>query len=339
MGTFLTTPRMPPALAARVEAAVTGKKAGSRRGTVFLRFAAFAAVAGFLVFFAVNRPSCVNDVDQERTVFAREIADATADITEEQRGLVARVTTWLGAHAGGYEGDFIGPEVQGAELLPTLARPMVYVRGTVEELGSTEGIASAAEESFRDAFVFCLYAPPEKRTEKELQRKARASYAGGESPAPNVERLVSALLAQPVIEPSFRTKIDDADSQKAIGSLRAVMKKAQLDVAKRAMRAELLLVLMDEPKEGDRPSELDGSFAHHVRVYLVDLASGKALLRLRKFVDPSWISEGPRVEFAKGINACEVGMDVRATLTPPSPSPPPSSSPSSAPSSSSRPTR
>lgn len=315
MGTFLTTPRMSPALAARVEAAVSGRRGASRRGTVFLRFAAFVGVLGVGVVFAMKRPSCANDVDQERAVFVRELEQANADVSDTERALPARVAAWLGAHTGAYEGDFISPTLRDPALVAsTLARPIVYVRGTLDALASSDGLAAAAEESFRDAFVYCLYDPPEKRAERDILKRVRAAHAGSNPPAVNVERLLFALRSAAVLDPTFRTKIDAADSQRAIGTLRTIVRKAELDVGKRALRSELLLAVLDEPKEGDRPSELDGAFTHHARVVLVDLATGDVLLRRRELLDPAWIAEGPRVEFATGINACELGMAVRAAL-------------------------
>ncbi|MFO0618863.1 MAG: hypothetical protein U0414_40115 [Polyangiaceae bacterium] len=316
MPTFLTTPRMSPELAARVEASVTGRRGkASPLRTALARFAVLAAVTGAAILFVFHRPKCSDDVDQERAVFTAELREAMADVTDADRAAIPRATAWIIAHAGEYEGDFVAPTLrEPAKLAATLARPILYLRGARESLATSEGIERAAEESFRDAFVLCLVSPPEKRTEKALLSRARAAFSTAESPAANVERLESALLAVPILAPGWDERVKKADSQKAIGSLRSIVKKAQLDVAKRAMRAELLLVLIDEPKEGDGPTELDGASPHHVRVELADLASGEVLLRLRRFIDPSWISEGARIEYATGINACELALDTRAAI-------------------------
>lgn len=319
MGTFLTTPRMSPELAARVEESVSGRKKGNtaRRGTALARFAALGVIAAGAIAFFLAKPSCRDDVDQERAVFLAEIRDATSDVTADDLAMVPRVSGWLASHIGPYEGDLVAPALHdSAGFYAAIGRPIVYLRGPIDRLASTEGIASAAEDSFRDAFVLCLVSPPDKRTEKALVSRARMAFAGGEVAGASVERFQSALLAAPVLDPAWVEKVKRASSQKEIGSLRSALKKAQLDAAKRAMKSELLLALIDEPKEGDRPSELDGANPHHVRVVLVEIATGEVLLRLRKFVDPSWIAEGSRVEYATGINACELAMDVRAAVLP-----------------------
>jgi hypothetical protein len=72
---------------------------------------------------------------------------------------------------------------------------------------------------------------------------------------------------------------------------------------------------MDEPGDRSIPAELDGERPHHVRVGLVDLASKKQLLALRRKVDPSWLSPTARAEYASGIDACTLALDVRAEVT------------------------
>lgn len=317
MATFLTTPRMSPELAARVEASVSGRRGGesSRRGTALARFAALGVIVAGAIAFFLAKPSCRDDVDQERAVFLAEIRAATDDVTADDLAMVARVSGWLASHVGAYEGDLVAKELRdSAGFYAAIGRPIVYLRGPIERLATTDGIASAAEDSFRDAFVLCLVSPPDKRTERALVSRARTAFTGGEVAGASVERLESALVAAPVLDPAWVERVKSASTQKEIGSLRSALKKAQLDTAKRAMKSELLLALIDEPKEGDRPSELDGANPHHVRVVLVEVATGEVLLRLRRFVDPSWISEGARVEYATGVNACELAMDVRAAI-------------------------
>jgi len=70
---------------------------------------------------------------------------------------------------------------------------------------------------------------------------------------------------------------------------------------------------MDEA-DGTGPTEL-GERAHHVRVGLVDLDKEELLLRLRRHVDPSWITPNVRAEYASGIDAGSLAGDVRAAVT------------------------
>ena len=61
-------------------------------------------------------------------------------------------------------------------------------------------------------------------------------------------------------------------------------------------------------------TELDGERPHDVRIGLVDLTSAKMLLRLRKRVDPTWISMNARAQYASGLDACALAMDVHESI-------------------------
>jgi len=52
-----------------------------------------------------------------------------------------------------------------------------------------------------------------------------------------------------------------------------------------------------------------------VRVELRELRTGKLLLRLRRHVDPGWISTNVRWEHANGINSCALGLDIREQVS------------------------
>ena len=68
---------------------------------------------------------------------------------------------------------------------------------------------------------------------------------------------------------------------------------------------------MDEPAPLTSPAELDGERAHEVRVAIVEVASSKVLLRLRKHVDPSDWSPKVRPDYARGLDECALAADVR----------------------------
>ncbi len=52
-----------------------------------------------------------------------------------------------------------------------------------------------------------------------------------------------------------------------------------------------------------------------MRVGLVDLEKDKVLLKLRRHVDPSWLSDATRAEYARGADSCTLAMDVRSALS------------------------
>jgi hypothetical protein len=48
-----------------------------------------------------------------------------------------------------------------------------------------------------------------------------------------------------------------------------------------------------------------------VRIAIVDVSAGKVLLWLRRRVDPGWISVAKRADYASGLDACALALDVR----------------------------
>jgi hypothetical protein len=179
-----------------------------------------------------------------------------------------------------------------------------------------QDLTQRAGQSFKDALVLCLLAPPATRTEKALAERARSTFAGGErmQAASHVERPIGALLSLPLLSPEFRQKVTAAETERELARLDSQLSRAPLASARRALAAEMFLFALDEPGAANGPTELDGERAHHVRVGLVDLAAGKLLLLLRRKVDPSWISAALRAEYAAAIDSCSLALDVHAAV-------------------------
>jgi predicted RNA binding protein with dsRBD fold (UPF0201 family) len=74
------------------------------------------------------------------------------------------------------------------------------------------------------------------------------------------------------------------------------------------------LLALDEPGDQGGPTELDGERPHSVRVGLVDLSTKKVLLRMRRHVDPRWLSASARAELASGIDSCELALQVHKAV-------------------------
>ncbi|MFO0762099.1 MAG: hypothetical protein U0359_37015 [Byssovorax sp.] len=324
MGTFLTTSKMSPALAARVEAAVTGRPAGrgklSPRVTALLRVGAVAAVIAFAWSIVRARRTSIDELESDRRTLLAQIDEHASKVTPEDLSMPAQIEAWLGQHSGPYEGDLVADSVRDKDALAAvLHRPMVYVRGSLGGFASTRGIAEMGPSTFRDAFVLCLIDPPEKRAEKPLKDKARAALTGGDrvKAAAHVERLHAALAGVPFLSPAYKERVRDAEMKSELVRMNAELKLAPLADAARAMKARLLLAVMDEPKEDFGPTEIDGACKHHARVMLVDLDGDKVLLRQRKLLDPAWISADVRTDYASGINSCELALEVREAIVAP----------------------
>ncbi len=313
---------MNPALAARVEASVRGVRGpGARRSPRVVAVARLAAVAALLVVAGVvtagwQRRSDALERSRSELLTAIERERGSLDIQHHQ--LVSRVDALL-VEATTASHDVVAAELRAAGALDRLlARPTVYVRGESAAFGDEAERRQAIRESVKDTFVLCLFEPPNARSEKALLAKVQVAYAGGiEKRTSHVHRLDTAARVLPLLSREWMKLVEEADSQLDLGALRTTFDRAPLDRGKAAARADLLLYAFDDPPEPGARTELDGASRHEVRVGIVDIPSGKPLLRMKTVVDPAWISEDNRAQLARGLDGCLLALDVRAHLTAP----------------------
>ncbi|HVJ92086.1 MAG TPA: hypothetical protein VM580_19935 [Labilithrix sp.] len=326
MATFLTTSKMSPELAARVEASVSGRpakaKANSARRTRRLvslaRLVLVATTLGGVYNIVNGRRESKRALERTRASLLESVRAESASLPPEHHAAVPRATTWIEKLARNYEGDFIASElVAPGAFKATLSRPIVYARGSLDALTHQEQIPEAAAASTKDAFVLCLLEPPASRTEATLLDKARAAYAGGasggsnfEARTANVRRLNDAVVGLPFLLPAWSKSVEQAETTADLARLRTEFERAPIARAKQAAAAGLLLVTIDEPGDNKGPTELDGERPHPVRVALVDLDGSRVLLRARHDVDPNWISQARRPTYASGLDSCALALDV-----------------------------
>ena len=323
MPTLLVTSKMSPALAARVEASVSGRRGrpSTQRFTTprlmsIVRLVIVLTVVSVVVAVVMVRRGEQQAFDRGRASLLATVQKESAQLTPADRGAVARIEAWLPRMGGAFEGDLVVPELRAPGALGALVmRPMVYVRGPLEDFASIEGSRRAAAASLKDALVVCLADPPSARTEKALLPKVRVAYgsvASVETRTPNVRRLHEAEVGMPLLSPPWSARVVAAKEPKELAALRTELERAPLARARQAVRAEILLVAVDEPGAPGGLTELDGERAHDVRVAVVDLAAGKVLVRVRRRVDPTPWTQTSRTEFASGLDACALAFDVRA---------------------------
>lgn len=326
MPTFLATKKMPPELRARLEASVRGasrsktetSSSGRKRllasfARVFLVVLLVLAARSFVSF----RNAQVSELERARAALSNDVRAHSAALSEGEKGIVARISPWLVEASSGYAGDVVDEEVRKDGVGAWLSRPTVYIRGPIAAFGAPKTLAEAAAASRKDPLLVCLVEPPKARDERTVLEKVRAVYMGGaETRTPNVGLLHEAIVGLPFLAPSWEAKVAEAKDARELVRLRADLQKAPVEGAKKAARAQLLVYAMDEPGRGSGPSELDGERVHDVRVGLVELASGRVLLRVKRTVDPSWMSSTARVVYASGMDACLLAMDVRAAASP-----------------------
>jgi hypothetical protein len=315
---LLVNARMDPALAARVEASVTGRRGGARptasvvRRVVALTRVVFVAVLVVAVWTGVSSyRRARRDLEQRREGLLARVTAESASVSAKDRGSVDRATVWVTRLAGPYEGD-VSATVPWETVL---ARPAIYVRGPIDSLRTREQLPAAAAVSGKDALLYCLVDPPAAKSESALLEKVRFVHAGGtalEERTPNVRRLNDAIVGLPLLLRAFADRVRAADDAAEITQLTKELDRVPLERTKKALRAEILVVAHDERSDGTGPTELDGERPHDVRVAIVDLDADKVVLRVKRHVNPSWISVAKRPVYASGLDACRLAFDLRA---------------------------
>lgn len=320
MPTLLVTSRMSPALAARVAASVTGRvsspRSAGRRLVALARFVGLGFVIAAVLSFVAARRRSGGELEIARAALLADVRAHAAELTPEEHALPARVAPWVVAAAADYPGDLVDPELRAPGALEArLAEPMVYVRGAQATLATPRGVAEAARVSAKDALLLCLVEPPSAPTEKVMLGRVRVAYTGGaEARTPRVHRLADAHLGLPLLAPAWERRVVEAEGPRELRELRRELEKAPLASAKAAAKARWLLVAVDEAGQGPGPTEIDGERAHAIRLALVEVASGRVALRLRRDVDPSGLTEAARVQFASGLDACRFALDVLGAI-------------------------
>jgi hypothetical protein len=140
-------------------------------------------------------------------------------------------------------------------------------------------------------------------------RVAYSIAAALEQKTQNVRRFRDERETLRVLSPPFAASVSNADEHQ-LSVLRTELERAHVDRGIEALRASLLVAVMDEAGKGGT-AELDGERPHDVRVAIVDLVQSKVLLRMRLPVDPSGWSATTRTEYASGIDGCALAFDVR----------------------------
>jgi hypothetical protein len=333
LASFLTTEKMDPALAARVEASVRGRRhqpvrraALAPRLVSVARFAVVLALALALVAFVLVRRRDRRELSLAREALLSSVRAEAPSLTSEDRQTLVRAETWLVRAAGAYDGDLVADELRApGALAALLARPALYVRGPVGAFTTPARIAEAAALSSKDALLLCLVDPPASRVEMTMLSRVRVAYGTGaalEERTANIRRLHDVAIGLPVLLPPWSERVSAAREKAELERLRKELERAPLARAKQGARARLLVFALDEPSDRIGPAELDGERAHHVRIGIIDLAMGTVLYRARKLVDPSWISMAKKSEYANGLDGCGLAFDVHEGLKGPPQHPP-----------------
>ncbi len=323
MPTFLTTPKMAPALAARVEASVRGRRgspgdpASSARIVSVVRIALIVIIVGAASSIVITRRQDAQRLEQARASLLQAVRIQSASLTAEDKSALLRDQSWLLPLSGAYAGDLVDDSLRESGMFAAvLSRPAIYVHGPIDSFTSTNAIAKSTSTSTKDSLLLCLLDPPASKKESALLTKVHLAYVGGaplEQATSNVHDLHEAEIALRVLSPAWEERVVAAKDATDLDKLRGELDRAPLEKGKAALRATLMIIAMDESALPNGASELDGERPHDVRVTIADVATSTVLLRMRKHVDPSVWSERSRSEVASGLDQCALAVDVRGS--------------------------
>lgn len=324
MPTSLVNPKMESALAARVATSVRGRTSrtttarATPRRALLLR-AGIATVLGLLVAAVVS----------EQRARSAELAEAKRSLLEARSEL--RSTLTLRANQVGErlnqvvqrESTTYHGSVRDETLRDTarwdslLSRPLLYARLALDAVQPPERLDAALAESRKDAFVTCLKQPPAGRTEKELMKRVNEVLgAATDDRTLHVYRAHDALVALRVLDPALDRQLERAQELSVVLQLQNLWDQARMTDRLPAAFGEVVVLLLDEAKVPGTPVELDGASVHGVRVVIVDVSGERdqVLWRSHHDLNPGWVSERRRHQYAQALEGCRLAHDLRASL-------------------------
>lgn len=316
---------MGPRLKERIHTSLSGRRTSPRRSRTLLLVVACLRATILIVALVVcvtyflGRRGEETKIAALRAEILRVQKVESADLGQTEKEVRLRTEHAIAQALGQYEGDLVSDEAKDAELFSAvLAKQGIYLRGSLKDLSSEDGLARVAQNSVKDAFLVCLLDPPPGIEEHDLLERTYISYRSGpalDRATPGFFRLQAALAFMPLLEDSWRDNVLRAKELASLEHLMKTLKQAPLKQAKSAARAEYLLFLLDEEKQAGAPSEFDGASQHFVRIHLIHLASQETVLRKRLLTDPSWISEKRRHRYAQGLLDCRLASELRGELS------------------------
>ncbi len=325
MATFLTTPRMNPALRARVERAASHRRRareqaarlglhGTFAGREKLRLARVLPVLVLLVVGALGTGMYL----YQKRLVDRERAALLEALVERRSGLPAGHERFLGAvdhFVTETAGDTAPPDTVDASLKAPgaldalLRRPAVYVRGAAADLRDSQRLDDASHASLKDAFLLCLIHPPASSSERDLLAKVKGVYFAGakvDEDTATVRRLTEARVGLGFLGGSFEDAARRMTELAGLRKMRKDLDAAPLDLAKKALGAELLVMVADTASP---------TSTREARVLLVDLTTSTVLLRARTRIDQQGRTSASAFYSAE-VDGCALALAARQALSP-----------------------
>lgn len=319
MPTFLTTPRMSPELRRRIERSVS-QPAGTERfargrtptTVAALRLLIALGVAGVLGVLAFTFAQSRREVSEKQRELTSRALRAERSLSAEARARLEKVDAWITRVVESPDAAFREEKVSlgwrgEASRRALLEAPFFYLRGDVAQLRGAEGRRAILAEASVDAFPGCLVSPPDSDKESVLLRKI-----GRRAP----DQVVPALEAQALLDFSatrFNAEVRAAEHMHQLRDLDLRLGRERISHARGSKAAtRFFLLVVDEPKAQDKPSDFDGEAPHHMRIVFLDLETGEEHLSVRRKVDPAWISDKSRLSFSRALDSCKLARELHA---------------------------
>lgn len=267
-------------------------KHGRMTGKTWLVVGSAVAVAVTAAVLFKDRTLAV----QKEELFSKQRA-AIATVGAEWNPLREKIEKLTIEAAGPYAGDLIAPELAGYKFR---SAPGIWFRGRVAEAKDAAEIRKQAEDSGRDGFIGCFL----RENNPSWQHTIKGEDAGsGWYDQPWNLRL--AYRATRILTDEWTQEARDSEDEIHLRVFVQQYEKAKneeipltIDIVK---RAQFYLFVLDEDvpeavamapdagRNAGKVSEKDlQQLAHPARVHLVDLKSGKTMLRLRRSAEADY---------------------------------------------------
>jgi hypothetical protein len=299
------------------------RRSGRGRWTTQAGLVALAAVVGG---FVAHKVVSERELRSDRDALLAKQRAVSVTLGEQWYPLRDKLEAEVLGAAKGYDGDFVDDVARRGTFR---SAPGLYLRMRVADAKDTATIRAVAADAKKDAFAGCLLREPNERGIRgELDGGAFAEQPWNLGQAYSATRILTDEWIHDVqgADDNLRLRVFKDQFDKAVGGQIPLA----VDIVK---RAQFFLLALDEdvPEAtkladgGHVTEEALQLVAHPTRVHLLDLTSGREILRLRRAGEGRFIPAGERVvtdpetldAMQRQTNNCALAGLVEAALVPP----------------------
>jgi len=286
--------------------------------------AGLVAAGAIVTSFFVHKVMSQHDVSAGKQALLAKERTVASTLGAEWFPLRDRLEGEVLAAAKAYGGDMVEPMARRGDFR---TQPGLYLRMRVADATSVARVREVAADGQRDAFASCLLREPNERGLRgEIEGAAFAEQPWNLGRAYEATRILNDAWIEDLrqAEDGLRLRLFQAEYDKAV---REDVPFA-FDLVR---RAKFFLLVLDEdgrlgmPSDGSAPTEQALQLVPHpARVHILDLASGREILRLRRSGEARVIQSGERASvdpetrdaLTRQANNCALAGQVEESLSP-----------------------